>query len=379
MRVLLIEDDLIDQKAFKRTVEHQHLPYDLIMVETASQARSILARETFDVILSDYSLGDETAFDVLANAGDIPVIFVTGTGNEEIAIRAMKAGAYDYLIKDSDQRYLRVLPVTVENAVKRKHAELQAKEMAHERARRQALQDFVHHASHDLRTPLTIIGTSLHLLTKHFNYLVTICNPMTDEFLVEVDKINNRLHTLNQHKDHLDRLILSLLEMVRLDAIEKLDLVLVDLNILSLEALQDAQQSVSKKQISLTFDPTDYPLLFHAEPHEFATVIRSLLKNAVDYTPQGGSIHVRTCSDETHILLEVSDTGIGIAHEDQEKIFQHFYRVDPSRGGDSVATGMGLTLVKRILALHHGEIRVHSIKDQGSTFQVTLPKPNDNE
>ncbi len=130
-RVLLIEDDKIDQMAFERLVKNEHLSYDYTIAGSVSETKNILNLEQFDFIIADYLLGDGTAFDLFDCIKDIPVIFVTGCGNEEAAVKAMKAGAYDYLIKDPDYNYLRILPLIAENAIKHKNAEKQFKMLSH--------------------------------------------------------------------------------------------------------------------------------------------------------------------------------------------------------------------------------------------------------
>jgi two-component system phosphate regulon sensor histidine kinase PhoR len=122
-RVLLIEDDKLDQMAFARLVEKQKLPYDYSVADSLAQARSILKSDIFDIVIVDYFLGDGTAFDVLEMIEDTPVIFATGAGDEEIAVKAMKAGAYDYVIKDMDRNYLKVLPQVVKKAIVHKRTE----------------------------------------------------------------------------------------------------------------------------------------------------------------------------------------------------------------------------------------------------------------
>lgn len=122
-KILLIEDNKIDQMAFKRLVEDEKLPYDCTIAGSVAQARRTIASEKFDVIISDYSLGDGTAFDIFPLVKDTPIIFVTGTGDEEIAVNAYKAGACDYLIKDLDRNYLKAVPITVENTIRHKKME----------------------------------------------------------------------------------------------------------------------------------------------------------------------------------------------------------------------------------------------------------------
>lgn len=117
-KILLIEDDKLDQMAFKRMMKDRELSYDCTIAGSVSEAREILDSRDFDVVICDYALGDGTAFDILNAIRNIPIILVTGVGNEELVTKAWKAGACDYLIKDLDQSYLKTVPITIENAVK---------------------------------------------------------------------------------------------------------------------------------------------------------------------------------------------------------------------------------------------------------------------
>jgi PAS domain S-box-containing protein len=122
-KLLMVEDDRLDQMAFKRMVKEQQLDYDYTIAGSVSQAREILSEKKFDIVFIDYLLGDGTAFDVLDQVVDTPAVFATGTGSEELAVKAMKSGASDYLIKDPARNYLKVLPEVIKNAVKHKKAE----------------------------------------------------------------------------------------------------------------------------------------------------------------------------------------------------------------------------------------------------------------
>ena len=122
-RVLLVEDDKVDQIIFKRFVDNENLPYDCTIAGSVSQARNTLACEQFDIIVSDYWLGDGTALDILKLAKNIPIILTTGADDEQVAIKVWKAGAYDYLPKDHDRNHLKALPKAIENAIRRKKVE----------------------------------------------------------------------------------------------------------------------------------------------------------------------------------------------------------------------------------------------------------------
>ena len=122
-KILLIEDDKLDQMAFERFVKDEKLLYDCTIAASVSEAQSILASEQFDTIVADYSLGDGTALDILDLVKDIPIIVVTGVGDEDVAIRTWRAGAYDYITKDSGQNYLKAIPKTIKNAIEHKKME----------------------------------------------------------------------------------------------------------------------------------------------------------------------------------------------------------------------------------------------------------------
>ncbi len=122
-KILLIEDNQLDQMAFKRFMDDNAIPYDCAIAGSVSEARHVLNCDRFDIIIADHSLGDGTAFDILGSAKDTPIIVVTGAGDEETAVKLWKAGAYDYLIKDLDQNYLKAIPITVENAISHKMVE----------------------------------------------------------------------------------------------------------------------------------------------------------------------------------------------------------------------------------------------------------------
>ena len=126
--LLVVEDDKVDQMAFERFARTYDFPFTYQVANSVLEAKEVLKSHTFDAIVSDFYLGDGTAFEILELKMDIPIVVVTGTGTEEIAVEALKKGAYDYIIKDVDGYYLKMLPVTVENTLRRFQAEKELKE-----------------------------------------------------------------------------------------------------------------------------------------------------------------------------------------------------------------------------------------------------------
>jgi PAS domain S-box-containing protein len=117
--LLVIEDDMVDQMAFERFTKKNDFPFTYELVNSIKDAKKALKNNTYDAVVSDYFLGDGTTFEILDLQIDIPIVVVTGTGSEEIAVNALKKGAFDYLIKDVDGYYLRTLVITVQNAIHR--------------------------------------------------------------------------------------------------------------------------------------------------------------------------------------------------------------------------------------------------------------------
>lgn len=130
-KILLVEDDIIDQMAFKKMVKQRELDYIYTVVGSTEEAAAAVEEDSFDLVITDYMLGDGTAFDVMKLLNETPVIITTGAGNEEIAVKAMHEGACDYLVKDSEGNYLKVLPITIVNAIERVQNQKQLKILSH--------------------------------------------------------------------------------------------------------------------------------------------------------------------------------------------------------------------------------------------------------
>ncbi|MFX1511913.1 MAG: response regulator [Promethearchaeota archaeon] len=116
IKVLLVEDEEGDQFAFEDMVKGKNLPYSWRIASSVAETKNILAKQRFDVIIADYLLTDGTCFELFELFEDAPIIFVTGAGNENVAVKAMKAGVYDYVVKDQSYKYLEDFPVTIEGA-----------------------------------------------------------------------------------------------------------------------------------------------------------------------------------------------------------------------------------------------------------------------
>ncbi len=128
LKLLFIEDDELDKMAFRRFAKNSpDFNFEYTITSSVKEAKHALNTEKFDIIVSDFDLGDGDAFDIIQKDMDVPFVITTGSGNEEIAVKAMKLGAYDYIIKDIDGHYFKMIPNTVTNAIIRFNSEKELK------------------------------------------------------------------------------------------------------------------------------------------------------------------------------------------------------------------------------------------------------------
>ena len=222
--------------------------------------------------------------------------------------------------------------------------------------------EFLANMSHELRTPLNaIIGFSEVLLQRMFGEL----NPKQDEYLQDV--LSSGRHLLSLINDILD---LSKVEAGRME----LELARFDLP----QALQDTLVLVRERAVrngidlQLEVDARLGELV--ADERKIKQVMLNLLSNAVKFTPEGGRVDVRAIPSDGAVEISVADTGIGIAPENQDLIFEEFRQVGGDYAHKREGTGLGLTLARKFVELHGGRLWVKSQVGQGSTFSFSVPE-----
>ena len=221
--------------------------------------------------------------------------------------------------------------------------------------------DFLATMSHELRTPLTsIIGYSDMMLSG-----------MTGELN---EKQTNFLESILKNGEALLNLINDILDLTKIEAGRlELNIEPVDLRAALLSVLPVVKPRAADKRIKIsTFLPTDLPPV-SADPAKFGQVLLNLLTNAIKYTHENGSVSVEARPKGDVVEIWVTDTGIGISQEDVDRVFQRFTQVDSSASRMQGGTGLGLTIVKELVELHGGEIRVQSKLGKGSSFIFTMP------
>jgi signal transduction histidine kinase len=221
--------------------------------------------------------------------------------------------------------------------------------------------EFLANMSHELRTPLNaIIGFSEVLLDRMFGEV----NEKQDEYLQDV--LSSGRHLLSLINDILD---LSKIEAGRME----LDLASFDLPAALDNALTLVRERASRHGIDLRVAVGGGVGSVVADERKFKQIVVNLLSNAVKFTPEGGRVDVRAELVNGSVEVAVQDTGIGIAAEDQDAIFEEFRQVGSDYARKREGTGLGLPLARRFAELHGGGIAVKSAVGEGSTFTFTLP------
>ena len=217
--------------------------------------------------------------------------------------------------------------------------------------------------SHELRTPMTGVKGYLSMI------LEGDAGPISDE----VKEFVAQAYVAN---DRLIRLVEKMMKVARIQE-GKITLKMGRVNI-SREAkiiVSDFQIPAKEKKITLTYQPSPADLWVKADPDRAREVLMNLLSNAVKFTPEGGQIKVSHRQQNSWVITDVADTGIGIKREDQNRLFEIFSKTNLSLAGQEKGTGLGLYVAKRLAEAQGGKLWLeYSEPGRGSTFSLALPK-----
>ncbi|NCA66794.1 MAG: PAS domain S-box protein [Clostridia bacterium] len=212
-------------------------------------------------------------------------------------------------------------------------------------------EDFFANASHELKTPLTVI--------KGFNELLSINNknPELNSFIEQINKETSRMISL----------ISDMLKLSELENLKVPDPIAVNIELIARDAINSLMPLAIEKNLTIT---AIGQATIMAETNHIYELIKNLLENAIKYNKEGGSVRIDVAQEKNSALLTITDTGIGIDTADQSRIFERFYRVEKSRSRISGGTGLGLSIVKHICALYGASLNIKSKLNVGTTITV---------
>jgi signal transduction histidine kinase len=376
VNILLIEDNLAEARLLREILkEAKFRQFSLVHVKRLGEALERLKQDYFDVILLDLTLPDSQGLASLArlicHAPSLPIVVLTNTNDDELAIEAVRQGAQDYLVKR--QVNVDVLVRSVRYAIERKQAlealrsvnealEIRVQERTAELVKANELNqlksEYVSMISHDFRDPLNTLLLSTGLLQE------------SHQKLTQAKKLT-----------HFQLIRLAIKDMARLldevSLIGKADLGKLQCQPTPLELEAFCRQLVEELQLStgethqlvftrlgeLSEAVWDESLLRH--------ILGNLLANAIKYSPEGGTVRFELISQDKKVIFRIQDWGIGIPLEDQKRLFLPFNRA--KNVGTIPGNGLGLAIAKKCVEAHGGQISVNSEVGVGTTFTVTLP------
>lgn len=223
----------------------------------------------------------------------------------------------------------------------------------------QSRQEFVSNVSHELKTPLASVKVLADSLTSFPDAPIDMYKEFMTDITAEIDRET--------------KIINDLLSLVKLDRkAAALNIEQISLNDMIESILKMLKPLAEKSGVDLVIE-SFRPVMCDADPVKLSLAIMNLVENGIKYNKKNGAVHVTLNSDKNYAYIRVEDTGIGMPKDALNHIFERFYRVDKSHSKEIGGTGLGLSIVKEIIALHGGEIKVSSIEDIGSVFDIRMP------
>ena len=385
-RILIVDDSREDRLTFRRHLEAGNEgPYLVSEAGSGSEGLARCRSESPDCVLLDYNLPDLNGLEFLEQlqqefGKQAPaVVMLTGQGNETLAVKALKQGAQDYLVKGLSNPGVRhAIQTAIANVMLRRtvaEQQLRVERLSAERANLlEELQqraaslteadrrkdEFLATLAHELRNPLAAISSAVQVLET------AGVDPGTSRYLLDV---------LHRQVHHMVRLVDDLMEVSRITrGSVDLRVAKVDLAHVLYSALETAKPVLDAAGHRLEVSIPKAAMVLDGDPVRLAQIFSNLLNNAAKYTEKGGSIWLSAAPAGDEAVISVRDNGSGIPSDMLPKVFDLFTQVDRTLGRAQGGLGIGLTLAKKLSELHGGRIEVRSDGvNKGSEFIVRLP------
>jgi two-component system, sensor histidine kinase and response regulator len=368
--LILVVDDISKNLQVVGTVLRRE-NYRVVPATSGPQALERVQADPPDLILLDLMMPEMDGLEVCRQlkadpvTQRIPVIFLTASNEMEHLVRGFEMGAVDYITKPFKPPELLA---RVRTHLELKHARERLRELNEEKS------EFMGIVAHDLRNPLgAIMGYSEMALEEIGSW-----PPQADEkFVASIHEVTRCNQCVREASRRMAEMVQNLLDVNRIERGEiQLNVESADLVTLAAAVLQSQRPRAMAKQ--QTFQPQNEttPVMVAVDQSVMVQVLENLVSNAVKYSPGGKEIHVRVRTDGKAAFLEVQDQGPGLSVEDQKKLFGKFARLSARPTGGESSTGLGLSIVKRMVEAMNGRVWCESQFGHGATFIVQLPLAN---
>jgi signal transduction histidine kinase len=367
-KILVVDDEPGIRMGTKRILQNfkvdypfmdEHIEFVVLEAATGEEGIELIDSEMPDIILLDNKLpgiqGVEVLEYVKKKLYDIVVVMITSYASLELAVKATRDGAYDFIPKPFTPQELRS---SIENITKQLFLKRMTQKMNKEG--RLIRFQFLSVLSHELKAPINAIEGYVKMMEeRQFGENIAAYQEMIDRTLERIKGMRS--------------LIMDLLDLTKIESGKPVQ------NLQSINITKTAQISIDtirpyaiQKDVDIYLN-TKEQVMMEADPNEIEIIFNNLISNAVKYNRNGGRVDVFVESKDNIVVLQVSDSGIGMTDEEKSRLFQDFVRIKNPKTKNITGSGLGLSILKKIVDMYHGEIEVQSIPDKGTTFILKLP------
>jgi signal transduction histidine kinase len=370
-KILIIDDEPGIREGTKRILQNfkvdypfmdEQIDFQVMEAGTGKEGIEIIDRELPEILLLDNKLPDIQGVEVLEYVKnkhyDIIVVMITSYASLELAVKATRDGAYDFIPKPFTPQEIRA---SVENITKQIFLKRMTQTL--NKTGKQIRFQFLSVLSHELKAPLNAIDGYLKMIKER-------------QFGNQIDAYEEMLDRSMERIKGMRQLILDLLDLTKIETgkpTQKLE---------NVEVRKIIQMSVDtirpyaiQKDVDVYINSREN-IEMKADAGEIEIIMNNLISNAVKYNKTGGRVDIFLEKKDGRIKITVSDTGIGLKNEDKEKIFDDFVRIKSSQTREVTGSGLGLSIVKKIVDMYQGSIEVQSEPERGTTFIITLTEPD---
>ena len=363
---IVIIDDVLQNLNVLSDILPEH-GYEVRPFPSGQLALQAIEYDKPDLILLDVMMPNMDGFEVCqalkssSDTADIPIVFLSASGDTFDKVKGFQLGAVDYITKpfQIDEVLVRI---NTHVTIARQRQQLIA---YHERDLTYLVQlnelknDIIRTANHDLRNPLSAIMIYLELLRGY----IDLSDPKTERYIGAIERTT----------ENMKNLLTNVLDIATIETGNAIKRGTIALHTLIHDTVTPLGPLFDKSQLKFELVMPEEEHYILADGVRIKQVLNNLLTNAIKYTPSGGSISLIATVTEYSWVFEVKDTGLGIPEDDLPYIFDRFHRVDSEQHLQSSGTGLGLYIVQQIITQHNGSIDVQSELDRGTTFTVNLP------
>ena len=349
--------------------------YDVMPATSGSEALELASVDPPELILLDLMMPEMDGLEVCRRLKDnpttrhIPIIFLTASNEMEHLVQGFEVGAVDYVTKPFNPPELLA---RVRTHLELKHARDTIVHYSQELSRlNEEKNEFMGIAAHDLRNPLGAITGYAEMVLEEVGSLP----PSGAEPWMRVAKeVTDCVERIHQTSKRMAEMVQNLLDANRIERGEmKLNQALTDMGPALSSVVETQRSHATAKQQTVHLEREAAPVVALVDPAVTVQVLENLVSNAVKYSPPGKNIYVRLKKSATTVRCEVQDEGPGLSEADQKKLFGKFARLSAKPTGGEHSTGLGLSIVKKMVEAMNGKVWCESTLGHGATFIVEFP------